>query len=240
MTDQTFSATVLGQWIPGAHPRVEAQDSLRVLVDESLPANRSLMILEVATGGGFVWTTPNRAAALGFSADQRVDLARVRSAAAAAGLELHDPDHLFYLPVEQQHEFRTEAPAAGTRGLTGADAQAFAEFAAAAPAADLEEAFVELDHWLVFGTLVDDRIVAVATMYPWDGTRLADLGVLTLPSYRGNGLARRTVRALAAAAVAAGYEPQYRCQLDNTASVALAASAGFVRFGTWHVISQDA
>lgn len=96
------------------------------------------------------------------------------------------------------------------------------------------------DHWLVFGTFVDDRLAAVASMYPWRDTHLADLGVLTLPANRGRGFAKATVRALSAAALNRGYEPQYRCQLDNVASAALAHSAGFERFATWDVIDHGA
>jgi hypothetical protein len=48
------------------------------------------------------------------------------------------------------------------------------------------------------------------------------------------------VRALSAAALQRGYEPQYRCQMDNVASAALAGSAGFERFGRWDVIDQSA
>ncbi len=123
-----------------------------------------------------------------------------------------------------------------TRRLTDEDADAFAGFASAAPADDLDEAFVELDHWLAYGTFVDGELVAAASAYPWAGSLLADIGVITLPASRGRGLGRDTVRAISAAARALGYEPQYRCQLDNAASVALAETAGFVHFGQWRVI----
>ena len=76
-------------------------------------------------------------------------------------------------------------------------------------------------------------------MYPWGETRLADLGVITLPRFRGRGLGRATVRAMSAVALDWRYEPQYRCQLDNTASVTLARAAGFRRFGQWEVIIGD-
>ena len=65
------------------------------------------------------------------------------------------------------------------------------------------------------------------------------MGVITLPPSRGRGLATQTVRALSALALRRGYEPQYRCQLDNEASRALAGAAGFSRYGTWHVIGSD-
>nr|WP_246414180.1 GNAT family N-acetyltransferase [Microbacterium thalassium] len=124
-----------------------------------------------------------------------------------------------------------------TRPLSEADAAAFAAFCATAPEADLDAAFVELDHWLVYGAFESGDLAAVASMYPWRDTRLADVGVITLPSLRGRGIGRRIVRAIAADAVSRGYEPQYRCQLDNLASVALAESAGFRRFGFWDVVT---
>jgi predicted GNAT family acetyltransferase len=155
-----------------------------------------------------------------------------------AAVKLNGADHLFYLPTQEQASVRSERVSPETRRLTETDADAFAAFAAHAPADDLDEAFVELDHWLIFGTFVDARLVAAASMYPWQGTQLADLGVITLPAYRGQGLARATVRAISAGALRQGYEPQYRCQLDNSPSVALAHSAGFVRFGTWDVIDH--
>jgi len=162
----------------------------------------------------------------------------LRSALAAAGAALHGADYLFYLPAGDQAAVRAEPVPGETRQLTVADAEAFAQFAAAAPAQDMDDAFVELDHWLVMGTFADGRLVAAASMYPWRGTNFADLGVITLPDYRGRGLARKTVRAISGRALADGYEPQYRCQLDNTPSAALARAAGFVQFGTWDVIAS--
>ena len=91
----------------------------------------------------------------------------------------------------------------------------------------------------MFGTILDGRLVSAASMYPWDGSRLADLGVITLPEFRGRGLGRATVRAMSALAIDRGYEPQYRCQFDNASSVALAASAGFALFGDWDVVATE-
>jgi hypothetical protein len=45
---------------------------------------------------------------------------------------------------------------------------AFAEFQAAAIEQDLDDAYVELDHCLTFGAFQQNRLVAAASMYPWD------------------------------------------------------------------------
>ena len=41
-----------------------------------------------------------------------------------------------------------------TRRLHDTDAEAFAVFSAAVPEQELDEAFVQIDHWLVFGTFI--------------------------------------------------------------------------------------
>ncbi|WP_394770678.1 GNAT family N-acetyltransferase [Lacisediminihabitans sp.] len=210
------------------------------MIDPALAENRSVSLLKLDGGADILALTPERAVGLSLAAADRVDAATLATRIAHAGITLNDPDYLFYLPLAEQDAVRHEPAFAGTRRLTSDDEKAFARFADEAPEDDRDEAFVELDHWLVVGTFVDGRLVAAASMYPWDGTRLADLGTITLPEYRGRGLARATVRAISAQAIAMGYEPQYRRQLDNAPSVALARSAGFVRFGEWQVIVSDA
>ncbi|WP_244590783.1 GNAT family N-acetyltransferase [Xenorhabdus hominickii] len=67
--------------------------------------------------------------------------------------------------------------------------------------------------------------------------QIADTGVLTLESFRGKGHARKVVRAISKYAYIQGYEPQYRCQIDNFASSALARAAGLKLFGKWEIAS---
>lgn len=234
-----FSALVTQHWIPD-FPGHAAGTGVRVVIDASLGANRSVSLLTLGDGLQILALSPESASRLSLSDAECVDAARLAAGLAGAGIILNDPDHIFYLPVEDQPALRGASVPGATRRLTIDDEEAFARFAAQAPEVDLDEAFVELDHWLVFGTFVDGRLAAAASMYPWDDTRLADLGVITLPDFRGRGLGRATVRAISAQAIENGYEPQYRCQFDNTGSIALARSAGFAPFGDWQVILPEA
>jgi GNAT superfamily N-acetyltransferase len=232
-----FSPSVTQHWI-GDIPD-DPTGTVQVVLDSSLRPNRSVSLVRVSGGPTVLAVTPQRASELSLSGTRSVDADELAASLRAAGITLHDPDYLFYLPVADQAALRTEAGHAGTRQLTMADQEAFARFVAATPEDDVAEAFVELDHWLVFGTFADGCLVAAASMYPWSGTGLADLGVITLPAHRGRGLGRATVRAISARAIEQGYEPQYRCQLDNASSVALAKSAGFTQFGEWEVLDTD-
>ena len=232
-----FSSAVTTYWKPESAP--EISDDFTVVIDPTLSDSRSVSVLSVADGRRLLTVTPARAAELALSPAATVSDEELARRLAAAGLELNGPDHLFYLPVAQQEVLRLEPVGAQTRPLTDEDAALFERFTQEAPEDDLDDAFVELDHWLVFGTILDGRLVSAASMYPWDGSRLADLGVITLPEFRGRGLGRATVRAMSSRAIESGYEPQYRCQFDNASSVALAASAGFALFGDWDVVATE-
>lgn len=227
-----FSSLVSSQRIPAALTPLSEGEVL-VALDPALTDLRSVSLLRVEGEATVLSLSPARAEQLELSASDRIERGELSARLDRAGMVLADPDHLFYLPLAEQTALREEPWDSATRQLTEADAAVFAEFTAQAPEDDLDEAFVELDHWLVVGTFSGERLVSAASMYPWGETLLADLGVITLPEFRGRGLGRATVRAISAAALARGYEPQYRCQLENTASAALARAAGFALFGVW-------
>ncbi|MGO1199667.1 MAG: GNAT family N-acetyltransferase [Dermabacteraceae bacterium] len=228
-----FSALITGQRLPAAFDPSPGGELLVVVdPDRSQKLPLSLLHLDDAASG-ILALSPHLAEQLGLVSDERLDRAELEARLERAGLELASADHLFHLPLSEQERLRAEPWGEDTRELTAADADAFDAFTALAPEGDLDEAFVELDHWLVVGTFRQQQLVSVSSMYPWGETAVADLGVITLPTFRGQGLGRATVRAISAAALSRGYEPQYRCDLDNAPSAALARAAGFARFGLW-------
>lgn len=235
------SRTVTEHWLRQvpADAMPSASGALRVVVDDELSHERRLSLLEPVDGAGVVALTSAVAEALGLVGGGEVDRPSLEAALADAGMRLHGADHLFFLPAEAHGPLLQEPLPAHIRRLTEADAAAFAAFEAEASEGDLDDAYVELDHWLVFGAFVVDELACAASMYPWAGSTLADLGVLTLPRFRGKGIARQVVRAMSAGALSRGHEPQYRCQLDNLASVALARSAGLTRLGSWDVVAEE-
>lgn len=233
-----FSPLATTHWVP---PRLgaAAPGECLVAVDPALAPRRSVSRLRLEGGPTVLTLSPDRARALELADGDRLPDEEAARRLDRAGVALHDPDLLFHLPVAEQDVLREEPWGEGARELTAEDSAAFRAFTAAAPADELDEAFVELDHWLVVGTVEGDALVSITSMYPWGESRLADLGVITLPTARGRGLGRRTVRAISAAALARGYEPLYRCQLGNHASAALARSAGFALFGHWEGLRSE-
>jgi len=234
-----FSNEVTMHWLRGIPAETPRSDKTHVVIDTSLGEDREVSLLRVRNGPTILRLTPELARALSLTELDTIPSTAVAGRIADAGIVLNDPDHLFYLAPAARDELRVQPPRIGTRRLTLDDRRAFDRFVDDAPAPDLDEAFVELDHWLVFGTFDNGRLVAAASMYPWHGSHLADLGVITLPAARARGFARATIRAMSAYAIELGYEPQYRCQLDNLPSVALARAAGFTLFGDWEVAIDE-
>lgn len=209
--------------------------SLTVSVDEGLDPRFRATLLETEAGA-YAALTPELAAALALPPDAAIDSAGLRRALAQAGAPLWGADCVFYFAAERQAELARETPAAHVRRLGADDAAAFARFETEASEQDLDGAAVALDHDAAFGAFADGRLVCAASMYRWDDSALMDLGVLTLSAQRGRGHARAVVRALAGHALRHGCEPQYRCQLDNAASIALAAAAGWSLYARWDCV----
>lgn len=196
-------------------------------------------VLEMVDGQTRAVLVPGLAEPLRLQLHGELSVPVFREALLDAGLTFHGPDYLFYFSRVDKDRLLHEPIDGHVRRLTEADGSAFAEFQSSASEDDLDAAYVELDHWAVFGAFEQDRLVCAASMYPWEKSHLADLGILTLPDFRGRGYGRRVLRAICANAVEQGYEPQYRCQLDNLASKALAEASGLTLFGTWDVASSE-
>ncbi|MCL1900736.1 MAG: GNAT family N-acetyltransferase [Promicromonosporaceae bacterium] len=178
-----------------------------------------------------------------YSRAQAETPAEFKSRLEAEGKRVGWMDLMHYLPatdlvqVGRSYEPGTTPKEGLTRRLRGdVDAAAFQAFQETASAEDRDEADVELRHWAATGHFVGDRLVAVASAYPWRGTQIADIGVLVLPEFRGRGLAVRVVQRLAAHCLAQGYAPQYRCAPEHLASAGTARAAGLVNYGTWAVL----
>jgi RimJ/RimL family protein N-acetyltransferase len=119
------------------------------------------------------------------------------------------------------------------RALTAADAAAFAAFQARCSAPDLEESDISLEQEAPYGVFDGDRMVAGTSTYMWVG--LVDVGVLTDPDYRRQGLGKAAVSAACAHSVNDPAESRivcYRHGLNNAGSRRIAESLGFSFYAT--------
>ncbi|MGG4442786.1 GNAT family N-acetyltransferase [Brevibacillus fortis] len=247
MADQVSSVPVFSQTITDFWREqflngdvLYSDEAFTVVKNPALDEDSRVMVLETSDGRVMAVLTPALADKIGLSQQQSLSESTFRQKLNEAGVTLHGADYLFYFSKADKNVLLQENLEGELRRLTEQDDTVFSAFRSSASEQDLYDAYVELDHWAVFGSFEENRLVSAASMYPWEeDAQIADLGVLTLTSYRGKGHARKVVRSICKYAYGQGYEPQYRCQLDNHASTALAKAAGFTLFGKWEVISPD-
>ncbi|WP_051287079.1 GNAT family N-acetyltransferase [Paenibacillus taiwanensis] len=214
-----------------------ADDLFTIAIDPDLSEDRRVVVLETVDGKVKAVLTPAMAAKAELTPQPELTAAIFRKKLSEAGIMLHGADYLFYFTEEDKRILEQEIVEADLRQLTAQDDAVFSAFQSAASEQDLDDAYVELDHWAVFGSFDQQHLVCAASMYPWEQSKFADIGVLTLAAHRGKGHARNVVRSISRYAYKQGYVPQYRCQLDNYASTSLAKAAGLTLFGKWEVIS---
>ncbi|MGG1664338.1 GNAT family N-acetyltransferase [Brevibacillus sp. NRS-1366] len=238
----TFSPTITDYWQESflTGDVLYRDESFTVTINPDLDEDSRVMVLELSDGRVMAVLTPELAKKAGLYQQQDLSEPVFRRKLNDAGVSLHGADYLFYFSKADKNELLQENLEGDLRRLTELDEATFSEFQSSVSEQDLADAQVELDHWAVFGSFEQNRLVSAASMYPWeDDLQIADLGVLTQTSFRGKGHARKAVRSICKHAYGQGYEPQYRCQLDNHASTLLAKAAGLSLFGKWEVISPD-
>lgn len=153
-------------------------------------------------------------------------------------IDLHEPDRIYYAnepailpPAKENWTMRL---------LTKGDKLLFENFCHNIDDAEIDNAWVELEHWAVFGLFVDGTLASACSLYPWDDTKIADIGVLTHPTRRGQGLAKHLVNFAHHQIAKQGYVLQYRTQTDNKASIGLAQSLSLLLYALWEPLSLEA
>lgn len=229
----TFDSTITEYWVEQFPVAPQSPAVIGCAVKPDFDDDYRVMIMERPDGEIRAVVTPEIASQLALKSDEDCTLAQFRQRLTDIGIQLHGADFVFYFPQTSQAGLQTAPQHPAIRRLTQDDAERFAAFEMAADDADLDGASVGLDDWVALGAFENGRLVAAASMYPWNTAPLADVGVLTLPDFRRKGLAAALIRACAAQALSQGLQLQYRCQTDNAASTTLAASLGLSLFGSW-------
>lgn len=112
------------------------------------------------------------------------------------------------------------------RELGSNDAQVFRQFWNACSDSDRQAGAVSLNDSVCFACFHNWKIGAVATYSFW-GELLADIAVLTRPSFRKKGLGKAVLSALCRWGMQNNRISQYCCSKNNSVSISLATSLKF-------------
>ncbi|MGU3374827.1 GNAT family N-acetyltransferase [Chryseobacterium sp. M5A1_1a] len=216
------------------------QPKFTLFLNEDLEEDSQIMTLEFPSGNSWAIINSKVANHLKGTNFTHLDFENFINLLKDKQLFLYGADYIFHFPEEEKSIILNIDYPDNIRPLTSNDTDYFSAFKTISTEEDLDGAFVELDHWKVFGVFENNQLIAATSMYPWQkDVKLADIGVITLDDFRGKGYARQAVQVISKAALQDGYEPQYRCQLDNTASVTLAKKLNLSLFAKWNLISPE-
>jgi len=112
------------------------------------------------------------------------------------------------------------------RTLTKEDKIRFDEFRKDTPSADLQEGQLSIEDPVIVGCFDKDKLVSVASYWFW-GDGLADIGVVTHPDYRQNGIGKALISNLCNFGFELDRINVYRHNQNNLASRNLALSLNF-------------
>jgi len=161
------------------------------------------------------------------------DLQGMREFLKKIGFRLDRPDRFFYA---NEMEFRPKPIPQGVvvRPLKESDQLAFEEMTHATSKEDLEAGFVELDHTLVFGAFIHEKMVSRASAFAFDQEEwIFDVGYVTHPDYRNQGFGAMCASELTKQVFAMNKIPQIRVEPQRKASLQVAHTLGYPFFGTW-------
>ena len=98
---------------------------------------------------------------------------------------------------------------------------------------EVDDAYVDLGHEVVYGCFEAKQLVAAGSGYRRNG--FLDIGVITDPAHRGRRLAPAIAAAISRDGIQKGLIAQYRCDVQNASSIRVAERAGFTRLFTYEV-----
>lgn len=152
----------------------------------------------------------------------------------AIGFILFSSDYVYYhLPDQLASMEGTSSTLSVTcRALSQEDVKQFESFIEFIDASEQGEAWVQLKHLKAYGLFVEGKLVSVCSAQPWspdgkfqnDDINIAELGIITHPSYRRQGYAKRLIKSIAPKLAEQDYTLQFRPQNDNISAIHLAES----------------
>lgn len=152
---------IVDYWQAAFDGGVITNGKLSLTVSSALNRKRQAMVLECPGGLMRAALTPELAGRIGVNETEDITVVSLQERLIKAGIVLHDPEFLFYRPDDALKEPMIDQSRA-PRQLTESDRGVFNAFHAEASEQDMEDAFVELDHWAVFGCFDGGRFVSAA------------------------------------------------------------------------------
>jgi hypothetical protein len=159
-----------------------------------------------------------------FPADSSITGENVKQLVGRNRITSHDIGliHYLYPPYIPSYDL---FPEFSVRKLSIIDGDKLSELHNNCTSEEVEDAYVEINHEIVFGCFHNDELVSAASGYRMAG--FMDIGVLTNHKFRRLGLGKAVVANLCNWSIDHDVIAQYRCNSDNAGSRGVAEALNF-------------
>ncbi|PHM54922.1 hypothetical protein [Xenorhabdus hominickii] len=167
-----FSKAITGFWQASLlnGDILYSDEFLTVAVNANLEEDERVMVLETTNGQVMAVLTPELAEKSALYHQENMSESIFRQQLHKADITLHGADYVFYFSEAEKNILLQENQDDVLRQLIEEnDGDIFSQFQSSVSAQDLDDAYMELDHWAVFGAFEQGRLVSAASMYPWGG-----------------------------------------------------------------------
>lgn len=227
---QNFEETILNNWANRFQCSVDTlkQPGTTLLPDEKYADQHAIILWRIAEHTFALidpaYTQLLKDIILQLPPNTSLSGAAIQQALGEKTIESHDVDLIHYLPPLALPDL-TVPPPFSVRALTLADQAQLATLHNHCTPEEVDNAYVEIDHEIVFGCFHGTELVAATSGYRIAG--FMDIGVLTHLKFRKLGLGNLVVAALSAWAIAHNIIAQYRCNIHNPGSMGIARALKF-------------
>jgi GNAT superfamily N-acetyltransferase len=236
---QDFDERVIANW--AAHlecPAGTIQEGGTTLMPDEKAAGQGRIVLLHIGRHAFVRFDPALAGPL------KAVIARLPAGASCTGDDIgralgagriasHDAGPIHYLHPSDLPGLEPPRSFA-VRELSPADRELLAGLHGRCTPEEVEDGYVEIDHEIVYGCVRGGELVSAASGYRMAG--FLDIGVLTHPGFRRQGLGKAVVGALCQWAVDRDVIAQYRCLAGNIGSLGTARSLNFRHYYGFEIL----
>ncbi|PZP78843.1 MAG: hypothetical protein DI592_14775 [Stenotrophomonas maltophilia] len=163
--DDAFAPLIDATWrgMFSGQRTLQDDSQLQLACSDDLDEGEDGMLLQPVVGPARALLRPALATRLQLHAQSHWTLPQLQQRLQQLGQRTHGADRVFYFPSAELAALAERPASPHIRRLGPADAVAFDVFQASASEEDLDAAWVELDHWQVFGAFDGERFRADVT-----------------------------------------------------------------------------
>ncbi len=202
-----------------------------LVINASLEESRQVMMVEMPNKHTLAVVSSKVAGKLDLVNVNEFSQGIFRQLLAVNGVLLETPVEVFYFSENEKARMLTQAISGDIRPLSAADSDCVNGFLKQVSEEAKLVSEIDVTNDFLYGCFEKGELMCLASGSVWNDSPFTDVRVVTKETNQEFGIATNVVKALCAAVIANGGEPQLRCLVDSDAALGVADAVESTPFG---------